>query len=117
MHSRTVRSFGVQAMCALGLVMLVSVIQTGAPALQAAQAQATSPQTPWGEPDLQGLWSVELLVPLERPDGVTTEVYTEEQVAELDRQRADMSVFGNHLRAEPGSEADVSGAYNAVFTS
>ncbi len=57
------------------------------------------------------------MVPLERPEGVTTEFYTEEQQAELDRQRAEMSVFGNHVRAERGSEADVAGAYNAVFTS
>ena len=82
------------------------------PALQAAQAQdvgqpARAPRTPWGEPDFQGIWSVELLVPLERPSGTTTEFYTEEQVAELDRERANTSVFGNHVRAAPGSEADV----------
>ena len=103
------------------LVAIAWAIGTGEPALQAAQAQeadtASSLQTPWGEPDLQGIWSVELLVPMERPDGVTTEFYTDEQVAELDRQRAEMSVFGNHVRAERGSEADVAGAYNAVFTS
>ena len=122
MHDRMHRWFAVLAMMALVLSIMAYLIQTSAPALQAAQAQDTgqtmpAPQTPWGEPDLQGMWSVELLVPLERPDGITTEFYTEEQVAELDRQRANMSVFGNHLRAEPGSEADVSGAYNSVFTS
>lgn len=51
------------------------------------------------------------------PEGVTTEFYTAEQQAELDRQRAEFSVFGNHVRAERGTEADVAGAYNAVFTS
>jgi len=94
------------------------VSQTSASKLEAAQTeQSNAPLTPWGEPDLQGIWSVELLVPLERPNGVTTEFYTEEQVAELDRERAEGSVFGNHVRAERGSEADVAGAYNAVFTS
>ena len=117
MRSRSLRSFGVAAMLAFVLVMMAYLTQTGSVALQAAQGQETAPQTPWGEPDLQGIWSVELLVPLERPDGVTTEFYTEEQVAELDRRRSDLSVFGNHVRAEPGSEADVSGAYNSVFTS
>ena len=96
-------------------------VGTGAPALRAARAQeadtASSLRTPWGEPDFQGIWSVELLVPLERPEGVTTPFYTEEQQSELDRQRAEMSVFGNHVRAERGTEADVAGAYNAVFTS
>ena len=106
MHDRTLRplrSFGVAGM----LVLM----------LQVAQAQEAARRTPWGEPDFQGIWSVELLVPLERPDGVATEFYTDEQVAELDGQRSERSVFGNHVRAEPGSEADVSGAYNSVFTS
>jgi len=80
-------------------------------------AKAAGLKTPWGEADLRGIWSVELLVPLERPPGVTSEFYTEKEVAELDRERAEGSVFGNHVRAAPGSEADVAGAYNAVFTS
>jgi len=84
---------------------------------QTATAKAAGLKTPWGEADLQGIWSVELLVPLERPPGVTSEFYTEKEVAELDRERAEGSVFGNHVRAAPGSEADVAGAYNAVFTS
>ncbi len=103
------------------LVAIALAVGTGEPALRAAQTQeaatASSLRTPWGEPDFQGIWSVELLVPLERPEGVTTEFYTEERQAELDRQRTGTSVFGNHVRAEPGSEADVAGAYNAVFTS
>jgi hypothetical protein len=80
-------------------------------------AKAAALKTPWGEADLQGIWSVELVVPLERPPGVTNEFYTEKEVAELDRERAEGSVFGNHVRSAPGSEADVAGAYNSVFTS
>jgi len=80
-------------------------------------AKAVGLKTPWGDGDLQGIWSVELVVPLERPAGVTTAFYTEKEVAELDRERAEGSVFGNHVRAAPGSEADVAGAYNSVFTS
>ena len=82
-----------------------------------ATAKAAGLKTPWGEADLQGIWSVELVVPLERPPGVTSQFYTEKEVAELDRERSEGSVFGNHIRAAPESEADVSGAYNAVFTS
>ena len=29
--------------------------------------RTTPPKTPWGEPDLQGIWSGETLTPLERP--------------------------------------------------
>src|SRR5206468_2605210 len=83
----------------------------------AAKANAAALKTPWGEADLQGIWSVELVVPLERPPGVTSEFYTEKEVAELDRERAKGTVFGNQVRAAPGSEADVAGAYNSVFTS
>ena len=110
------RSIGVIAAVALVSVTMGPLngqAQTSTPAGQPADA----PQTSWGEPDLQGIWSVELLVPLRRPASVTGEFYTEEEVAELDGLRAGFSVFGNHLRAEPGSEADVAGAYNEVYTS
>jgi hypothetical protein len=80
-------------------------------------AKSAGLKTSWGEADLQGIWSVELVVPLERPAGVTSAFYSEKEVAELDQERAKGSVFGNHLRAAPGSEADVNGAYNSVFTS
>src|SRR3989442_11385709 len=82
-----------------------------------ATAKTAALKTPWGETDLQGIWSVELVVPLERPSGVTSEFYTEKEVAELDHERAKGTVFGNQVRAAPGSEADVAGAYNSVFTS
>src|SRR5262245_51070647 len=75
-----------------------------------ASVKAAGLKTLWSEADLQGIWSVELVVPLERPPGVTSEFYTENQVAELDRERTQGSVFGNHVRAAPGSEADVAGA-------
>ena len=120
MTHRPLHVLSAAAIAAL-LVAIVWTAGTGEPALRAAQAQQADPasllRAPWGEPDVQGIWSVELLVPLERPAGVTTEFYTEEQQAELGRQRAEMSVFGNHVRAERGSEADVAGAYNAVFRS
>ena len=118
MHNQKLRKLGAVALMAVVVGAMTYVSQTSTSKLEAAQTeQSNALLTPWGEPDLQGIWSVELLVPLERPNGVTTEFYTEEQVAELDRERANGSVFGNHVRAERGSEADVAGAYNAVFTS
>ena len=129
MRYRLLWSIAVLSVIALASVTTargIGRVQPGTTALQpAALAQnaapapdtAAAPKTPWGEPNLQGIWSVELLVPLERPAGVTGEFYTAEEVAELDSLRTGKSVFGNHLRAEPGTEADVTGAYNAVFTS
>ena len=109
----------VAAVMATVVVALASVTQSPALAQNAAPEPEAgeAPRTPWGEPNLQGLWAVDFLVPVERPAGVTKEFYTEEEVAELDQRRTGTSIFGNHLRAEPGTEADVAGAYSSVFTS
>lgn len=71
--------------------------------------------TPWGDPDLQGIWSPGyILTPLERPDEFSDkEFLTDEDVAELE-ERA--SVGRRDQRSERGSVADVEGAYNEAFT-
>src|SRR5713226_8127702 len=97
---------------------LVSVPVTRASA-QAPAASATAPApaltTPWGEPDLQGIWTDETDTPLQRsPKFASQEFFTETQRAELDRQRSAMQ--GRDRRAERGTLADVAGAYNDVFT-
>ena len=77
-------------------------------------AQAPALKTPWGEPDLQGIWTVEYDTPLQRsPRFANQEFFTDAQRAELDRQRS--QIRGRDERAERGSEADVAGAYNDVF--
>jgi len=98
------------------LTAIIHVVPQPA-SVQVSAAEPTATKTPWGEPDLQGIWTVERLVPLERPDGVTKPFYTDEEVSRLDRERSGKSVFGNGVREERGSEADVAGAYNSVFTS
>ena len=74
-------------------------------------------RTSWGEPDLQGIWDAEhVQIPLQRPAKYKDqEFFTDAQIAELDKIRAAMP--GNETRAVRGTEQDVSGAYNAVFTS
>jgi hypothetical protein len=80
-----------------------------------ASAQAAALTTPWGEPDLQGIWTDETDTPLQRsPKYADQEFFTEAQRAELDRQRSAMK--GRDRRAERGTLADVAGAYNDVFT-
>jgi hypothetical protein len=99
---------------AIGAV--VSVPITGASAqAPAASAPAAALTTPWGEPDLQGIWTDETDTPLQRsPKFANQEFFTEAQRAELDRQRGAM--LGRERRDEGGSLADVAGAYNDVFT-
>jgi hypothetical protein len=79
----------------------------------AASAQA-GPLTPWGDPDLQGIWTIETDTPLQRPARFAgKDVLTDEERAELDKERA--ALLGRDKRVERGTELDVAGAYNAVF--
>src|SRR5215471_16821138 len=99
---------------ATAAVISVSIDRTSA---QAPTAPAPAPvlKTPWGEPDLQGIWTDESDTPLQRPAKYADqEFFTEAQRAELDQQRAAM--MARDRRAERGTEADVAGAYNQVFT-
>ena len=87
---------------------------------QAPAASAATPRpalkTPWGEPDLQGIWTDETDTPLQRPAKYADqEFFTEAQRAELDRARS--AVLGRDKRAERGTELDVAGAYNSAFVS
>jgi hypothetical protein len=81
-----------------------------------APAPAPALKTPWGEPDLQGIWTDETDTPLQRPAKYANqEFFTEAQRAELDEARTAMLV--RDRRAERGTARDVSGAYNSVFLS
>jgi hypothetical protein len=68
-------------------------------------------KTPWGEPDLQGIWTNEYEVPLQRPaQFANKEFFTDEERAELDRRRA--GILGEDRRR--GSDQDVV-PYNAAI--
>jgi hypothetical protein len=101
------------------VVISVSIIPTLAQAPAGsgtAAAPATPLKTPWGEPDLQGIWTDENDTPFQRlPKYAGQEVLTEAQRAELDRARSEL--LGRDRRAERGTERDVSGSYNNVFVS
>lgn len=78
--------------------------------------QSLSTTTPWGDPDLQGIWTDIYDTPLQRPVRFAgREFLTEEEVAALDTQRS--AILRRDHREPQGSERDVSGAYNAVFES
>jgi hypothetical protein len=65
------------AAVAVGAVVSVSITGTS------AQAPATAVmKTPWGDPDLQGIWTDETSTPLQRsPKYANQEFFTEEQRA------------------------------------
>src|SRR5882672_12913607 len=102
---------GVAAAGTVGAVIAVSITGTS------AQAPAAAPvlKTAWGEPDLKGIWTDESDTPLQRSAKYANqEFFTEAQRIELDSLRS--ALPGREKRAERGTEADVAGAYNVVFT-
>ena len=109
MRIRLLMSIGAPAAVALALVALQSTDTT-------AQDQAAALKTPWGDPDLQGIWTDETSTPFQRPARFANqEFFTEEQRTALDNERA--GLLGRDKRGEEGSELDVAGAYNAEFNS
>jgi hypothetical protein len=115
------------------VIVAVAILLQGAPSGQspaagkpAADAGATNsagaakagpaPTTPWGQPDLQGIWFDEFDTPFERaPQNANKEFFTDEE-----RKARDERVVGDagrNQRSQVGSAQDVAGAYNAVFTS
>jgi hypothetical protein len=73
-------------------------------------------RTPWGDPDLQGIWTDPYQTPVQRPSQYANkEIFTDEERAAIDQQRA--GLLRRDARVERGSERDVAGAYNAVFQS
>ena len=112
----------------LGLIVLAAVImvvvvllkltpvagqaQTATAAAADAEKAGPAGKTPWGEPDLQGIWTNHYEIPLERPARYANkEFFTEEERAELDRRRA--GALSGDRRSERKSEQDVAGAYDA----
>jgi hypothetical protein len=98
------------------LVVAVSITRTQAQAPAASGTAPASPlKTPWGEPDLQGIWTDEFDT-LQRPAKYANqEFFTDTQRGELDKERS--ALLDQGRRAERGSETDVAQAYNAVFLS
>jgi hypothetical protein len=65
MRARVLTLVGVGLVVIVGLVGSTEVGLMG----QAAEVQADpSLRTPWGDPDLQGIWTEEFDTPLERPE-------------------------------------------------
>jgi hypothetical protein len=103
------------AVAVAGTLIPVSVTWTSAQSPTASSAVPTL-KTPWGEPDLQGIWTDETDTPLQRPAKYANqEFFTEAQRAELDEARAAM--LARDRRSDRGTAKDVSGAYNSVFLS
>jgi hypothetical protein len=102
------------AAAAVSAAISVPVTRTSA---EAPTASGTALKTPWGEPDLQGIWTDEFDTPFQRPAKYANqEFFTAVQREELDKERS--ALYGEERPAERGTEFDVARAYNhAVFLS
>ena len=71
-------------------------------------------RTPWGDPDLQGIWDGSSIMPLERPEKFAgREFLTDEEVAALEAES--VANPGRDARLDEALE-DLAGAYNDVYT-
>jgi hypothetical protein len=101
---------GYSVMSRLGMLAVAAAVvsATGIAAGQGAQGK----RTPWGDPDLEGIWNHGTITPLERPERYADrEFLTEKEVAEINNEsetRADR-------REGLSKEADVGLAYNQIW--
>src|SRR4051794_17412068 len=121
MNRRVLESLGVAVALATVIIVfrmapLSSQQATGAP----AAASANAAKTGWGEPDLQGIWTRDADVPLQR----AAKYANREFLSDQERKEIDDRIIGAVSReADPDRRkqagiVDVGGAYNAkVYTS
>ena len=70
-------------------------------------AQTTSLRTPWGQPDLQGVWDFRTITPLQRPEDLgDQEFLTEEEAATLEQAAVDRNIQLLNRPAERTTTAD-----------
>ncbi len=102
---------------ALGSLVEVAEASGEGAQAQAAPGEEAAPAAPtsWGAPNLQGIWTTDYEIPLQRPARYADqEFFTDEERAELDRERA--RIIGlDSRRSARGSEQDVGGAYSAAI--
>jgi hypothetical protein len=117
MRLRLLKSVGTSFVIISMLVLMKPTEMTAQNQPPAASAQVPAAlKTAWGEPDLQGIWTIESDTPLQRsPKYASQEFFTAAQREELDKERS--TLLRRDKRVERGTELDVAGAYNAVFMS
>src|ERR1700680_4010796 len=117
MRTRLLKLIGAAAvMMALMALLTPASVPVSAQAPTAAAKAGPAPKTSWGEPDLQGIWTDNYQVQLQRPARYANkEFFTDKERADIDQQRAGLQ--RREVRVQSGTEKDVAGAYNSVFQS
>jgi hypothetical protein len=95
---------------ALAVTVASMAILFAVPVGGQAPKKYSPPRTPWGDPDLQGVWNDATSTPLQRPGTVGgKEVLTDEEAAEF---QAALAHDLTRDRRDGGPEVDVNRAYN-----
>jgi hypothetical protein len=86
-----------------GGLALVTAVVSLTPVSIAGQT-GSSLRTPWGDPDLQGLWTASTLTPLQRPKELAgKEFLTEAEAAALEKRAAEGRVDAPPRPGDPGT--------------
>jgi hypothetical protein len=94
----------------LGISLIVVAVGSLATIPLAGQAPL---RTPWGHPDLQGVWNNNTSTPLERPGNLAgKQIWSDEELAEFTVQQQ-AARENRDSREGAGTDADVGRAYNA----
>ena len=94
---------------AIGNVLVLGLI-----AMPAVGQSIDTARTPWGDPDLQGIWSYATITPLQRPTELSGRAFlTAEEVAQQNDNAATRA--SSERRAELTPERDLGLAYNQVW--
>jgi hypothetical protein len=98
-----VTTTGLSLACALMTIVVAGQTSTRAVA-----------RTPWGDPDLQGLWTNATITPFERPTTqAEKQVLTEKEAADFEKQV--IQARDADRREGAGTDADVGRAYNEFW--
>ena len=96
----------------LAAVLTVLAVVALTPIFAAAQS-ASAPRTPWGQPDLQGVWDFRTITPLQRPEELADkEFFTEEEAANLEQEAVDRDARLWEQGARKTEAGGNVGAYN-----
>jgi hypothetical protein len=102
-------------------VVVAGQAPSQAAAFKVPAATYTPPKTPWGDPDLQGVWDNHTTVPMQRPANLKGKrIFTDEELAARARARGDNEPLCNQ-RDERCAKATVAEldrlrAYNSFWT-
>jgi hypothetical protein len=95
------------------LALAISLVPAAGQSRRAVPQKWEAPRTPYGEPDLQGIWSNATITPLERPkELVGKEFFTEQEAADYEKA---VVREANRDRRSSDVDVDLKGAYNELW--